>query len=68
MIPVNFAKGWVRFAPFTINFLKENFTNNNNFISECARDLTRAVPHVPLVFFVLVLKLPSTEAIVVVKK
>ena len=38
MIPVNFAKGWVRFAPFTINFLKENFTNNNNFISECARD------------------------------
>ena len=24
------------------------------------RDLTRAVPHVPLVFFVLVSKLPST--------
>jgi hypothetical protein len=22
MIPVNFAKGWVRFAPFTINFKK----------------------------------------------
>ena len=30
MIPVNFAKGWVRFAPFTINYFIHNIHNIHN--------------------------------------
>ena len=35
MIPVNFAKGWVRFAPFTINYFIRNIHNihNNKYIN-----------------------------------